>query len=195
MNNKKIKTKKNVHTKITDYLNESVVDTKCDCCKYFDFKSLEKYDLFENPLYAYIEKRTDISLVYMSPKEYLVECAKANNIPYDKYISSSAISKERYEKYAEDMKNGSRFPIGFYCTNASQQEGRHRALAAMILGCDKIPVVKITYVNRQDVIDCVMDYKDMSRSELNDRYVRWGYKGITDLDWKSLQDYIRYSLD
>jgi len=92
------------------------------------------------------------------------------------------------------MKNGEKAPIGFYIRNKSSQEGRHRALAAMELSCNTIPVNAIRELSQQEIKEMVLDYKDMSREELNDSYIAWGYEGITGLDWSELQSYINYKL-
>ena len=90
-------------------------------------------------------------------------------------------------------KNGEKFPIGFF-TNHGSQEGRHRALAAMELGCDKIPVVLFTDVSYDERVVLASKYSRMSREELNQLYVEKGYNGITDLDWHDLQRFIQYNI-
>lgn len=170
-----------------------MLDEDCDCCKYFDFNMLsDRYLGYSNPIYSQISKGVEDTLIFISPDEYLQLCAKGAGIPYDKYIS--VVSSEKYREYAVRMKNGEKAPIGFFTINSSQQEGRHRALAAKELGCKKIPVISTRNLSQEDVIEMVLDYKDMTREELDSRYKSWGYLGITDLDWRELQNFIKFKL-
>ena len=170
---------------------------ECDCCKYFDFAMLPQwYGGYNHPIYYVINKGKEEALEFMSPEEYLQICAKNAGIPYEKYITpgpGSAVS-DKYKEYAQRMKNGEKAPIGFYTRGKSSQEGRHRALAAMELGCNRIPVIVIRDVSNEEIREMVLDYKDMTREELDDSYKAWGYLGITDLDWSELQSYIKYRL-
>lgn len=75
----------------------------------------------------------------MSPKEYLERCA------YDIFDSTyeSAVlgaDAESILKYAKMMSEGVEFDMGYLDYNSKKQEGRHRAMAAELLGIEKIPV-------------------------------------------------------
>lgn len=173
------------------YLLESLTD--CDCCKYFDFNMLnDRYLGYSNPIYSQINKGVEETLVFISPDEYLQLCAKNAKMPYEKYMS--IVSSEKYREYSERMKRGEKAPIGFYTINEANQEGRHRALAAKELGCKKIPVIRRRKLSQKDIIEMVEDYEGISREELNNLHKNWGYTGITDLDWKALQEFIKYHL-
>lgn len=79
-------------------------------------------------------------LVEMTPMEYLEHVSyEIFNAPLQPMIEHS-ISKSIAEKYAKEMNEGARFPIGFIDYIRKNQDGRHRALAAHLNGYDKIPV-------------------------------------------------------
>lgn len=164
--------------------------SECDCCDKFDMNSLNIFSLLEHPIYTNLEKGEDYSLVYISPKEYLENCAKFSSykVSYEQYISSNAVSVDKYLKYASDMENGDKFPIPYYSIDG-RQEGRHRALAAMKIGCTKIPVVKIGSVSSSEIIDIYNSLKDKTREELDSIYIKKGYGKISDLDWRTIQTY------
>lgn len=168
----------------------------CDCCQYFDFESLMQYGGFENPIYHLINKRESNDLQFMSPDDYIKSIAKATKLSTDEMISPNVIRQSAVEKYATLMQNGTKFPIGFYTIKRSKQEGRHRALAAKKLGCTSIPVVRIvTDIKSKDVEKVVRSLIGKSREEVNQLYIDKGYKGITDLDWRELNNYQKYYLN
>jgi uncharacterized protein with gpF-like domain len=74
----------------------------------------------------------------MSPSEYL------DRIAYDIFDSTRerAISCNyaNVKKYAEMMADGVKFDMGYLDYQNNGQEGRHRAMAAYLLGIEKIPV-------------------------------------------------------
>lgn len=82
-------------------------------------------------------------LAEMSPREYLERCA------YDIFGSSFEramyVEFENVQQYAQMMADGVQFDMGYldYDIHGSGQfgqEGRHRAMAAYLLGIEKIPV-------------------------------------------------------
>ena len=79
----------------------------------------------------------------MSPAEYLQRCAY--QVFEDATIESTlaAIDESNVEKYADMMKNGTKFDMPYLNFMSGQQEGRHRAAAAMQAGIDKIPVLVV----------------------------------------------------
>lgn len=75
----------------------------------------------------------------MTPKEYLERCS------YDIFSSTyeSTVLGVDYGnilKYAKEMSEGTKFDMGYLDYNSNKQEGRHRAMAAELLGIEKIPV-------------------------------------------------------
>ena len=185
-----------------EILNENSIftendgDENCDCCRYFDFTHSQagaSYGGLTHPIYYEIEKGIRHELKYVSPEKYMREIAKGFGMSYEESLKSHAIRWHSVKEYAQSMLNGEKFPIGFYQSSGSQ-EGRHRALAAMELGCNMIPVILFTKVSRDEAILMVKRYKGLDRETVNQIYVDKGYKGISDLDWRELQNFIKYRL-
>lgn len=179
---------------IDSMLNQMKSNLDCDCCKYFDMGSLERYGGLEHPLYYLINKREINELEYIDPKQYIHKIARGFGVSYEDALSN-AYEDDKAIKYAEMMKSGSKSPIGFYTDGESGQEGRHRAASAMKLGCKLIPVVKIiNNISNAYVRDFVEKYKDYSREEMDKLYKEKGYNGISDLDWREFNNYVNYRL-
>ena len=80
-------------------------------------------------------------VVEMSPKRYLQECAY--NI-FDNATLESTLrgtDAKSVKKYMGMMKKGVKFDTPYLNYKDQQQEGRHRAIAAYMLGYKKIPVI------------------------------------------------------
>jgi hypothetical protein len=165
----------------------------CDGCKYFDMNNIRRfYPAYENPVYSLLWKRTTEELIFINPKQYIYTVARNfGNLSYDDALMP--VSDELVDKYVNAMKNGDKFPVGHYTTDRPDQEGRHRAVAMMKLGVDKMPIIKRTINIPKDYIKKEVEkIKDLSKEELNQYYINKGYLGITDLDWRELQAYIKY---
>lgn len=166
----------------------------CDGCKYFDFDSLKQiYGGYHHPVYYLIRKQQIEKLEYIDPEVYLHIVVKNMKSNYKDAILTPT-STELVQKYVNDMKNGAKFPIGFFINNSSHQEGRHRALAMIELGCKLMPIIEITYVKKDNILEITDIIKDLTRDQLNQFYIDKGYDGVTDLDWRSLQEYIKYGM-
>ena len=169
----------------------------CDGCKYFDFDTLNRYyGGYEHPIYFLVRKNLIQKLEFINPKEYLEIVCKNMDITYD-YMINNIIYHKNVDKYADDMKKGDKFPIITYTVNSTSQEGRHRALAAMKLGCKEIPVIKEIIVSRDEIdnqINFLKDsfHKENGRKIIDEYYKTLNYKGITDLDWRTLEERIIY---
>jgi len=86
------------------------------------------------------------------------------------------------------MKQGDKFPIGFYTKGKSNQEGRHRAIAAMLLGAKLIPVIEKVDLSDKDVSFLIEKWKNMEFEELNQLFIKMGFdEGISSLGYNSLK--------
>jgi len=186
------------HIKLWESFNstsESNIMNKCD--SHFDFGSLKNYTELTKPLYSIIAKGKYGKLVYMKPKQYIYAIANGfGGLSYADVAESSVVSKGKISKYVDDMRNGDKFPIGYYTKYGEMQEGRHRALAALELGCEKIPVVEIIELNQSQILKVVNKLKDMTREELNVfmKNSNGTNFGISGLCYRELQSYITYRL-
>ena len=77
----------------------------------------------------------------MSPKEYLERCAFDIFDKGTLESTAAAVDITNVNKYADQMEAGEQFAVPYLNYSSQNQEGRHRALAAMLNGYDKIPVV------------------------------------------------------
>jgi len=161
-------------------------------CDYFDMDSIYYHVEFDKPLYSIIQKRKTAKLHYMTPKKYLYTIANKFGLSYDEVVSGGAVFPEKYKKYAEAMKNGDKFPVSYFNRDDSMQEGRHRALAAMELGCEKIPVIEFIKIPQPEFEEYVEKYKDLSYDEINDIFIGLDFKGITMLGYNDLQNQVKY---
>lgn len=168
-----------------------------DCKDFFDFDSLNRYVEFDKPLYSIVSKRKTAKLVYMSPKQYIYNIAQGfGGLSYDDVVNSGAVIHSNVDKYAEAMKSGAKFPIGYYTKDNSNQEGRHRALAAMKLGCDKIPVIQFMKISDREFLNVVNKLKNKSFDELDNLFKKIGFQnGITQLGYNELNRYVEYNLN
>jgi hypothetical protein len=190
-------TPKNVLDESELLFMEDVTQENCDCCKYFDFSGDQAgayYGGLTHPLYHELEKGIRHELKYVSPKRYMEEIARGFHMSYDDAMKSAHINWDNVKEYARKMKSGVEFPIGYYKKYGSSQEGRHRALAAMELGCESIPIVVFSDVERDEAKQIAIQYKDLPRETVDRIYKEKGYDGISDLDWRTLRSYVDYRL-
>lgn len=113
-------------------------------------------DLFDLPhLSDYFKTNKDFvswKIEHMSPDEYIDRVYDAykhividDGIPLTRNDIINGRSKSLIKKYAKDMENGDKFPIPslYYRGTRLGQEGLHRALAAKLIGINKIPVMVV----------------------------------------------------
>lgn len=77
----------------------------------------------------------------MSPDEYMDRCSKQIFSSPIEDTHDGMENKDNVHKYAELMKNGTKFDMPYLDTLNHGQEGRHRAMAAKELGIKEIPVL------------------------------------------------------
>lgn len=123
--------------------------------------------------YMKFEKRQDAEIVYMTADEYINRCIKdIFGMSYDKVVTD-AVDFDKVDKYANLMKHGTTFPIGYLNYADRQQEGRHRALAfKQAFGKDaKMPVLIINPTATYSVtLDEIMDYCRRKWGEYADHF-------------------------
>lgn len=89
----------------------------------------------------------------MSPAEYLQRCAYQvfENATIESTLA--AINEKNVDEYAKKMESGEKFDMPYLNLEKSEQEGRHRAAAAMKAGIEKIPVLVVGYKQNADSTD------------------------------------------
>lgn len=88
-------------------------------------------------------KRDGAIIAEMSPREYLERCAYEI---FDQGTMESVVNgvvPETAEKYRKMMEDGTKFHLPYLNYRDGGQEGRHRAVAAHLLGIEKMPVLII----------------------------------------------------
>lgn len=89
----------------------------------------------------------------MSPAEYLKRCAYQvfENATIESTLA--AINEKNVDEYAKKMESGEKFDMPYLNLKKGEQEGRHRAAAAMKAGIEKIPVLVVGYKQNADSTD------------------------------------------
>lgn len=89
----------------------------------------------------------------MSPAEYLKRCAYQvfENATIESTLA--AINEKNVDEYAKKMESGEKFDMPYLNLKKGEQEGRHRAAAAMKAGIEKIPVLVVGYKQNTDSAD------------------------------------------
>ncbi len=64
-------------------------------------------------------------------------------------------------------------------------------MAAMMLGCNYMPVVKIEKISRTFGKSVLGKYKDYDFEQMDKMFKEKGYKGISDLDWDTFKRIIK----
>lgn len=98
-------------------------------------------DYLEDIDYAKSKGYTNVFIAEMTPDEYMDRCAKEiwRSPTEDAYDGME--EPENVHKYADKMKNGTKFDMPYLDLKTKSQEGRHRALAAKEAGAKTIPVL------------------------------------------------------
>lgn len=84
-------------------------------------------------------------IVEMTPKQYLQECAHRifRNTTYENQVLVGMADTKVLKDLMKKIQNGTKMYLPYLNYKDDQQEGRHRAMAAMLLGIEKIPVMLI----------------------------------------------------
>lgn len=101
------------------------------------------YDDFLNPKdhdYKKLCKGLKGTIVMMTPDEYISKLGSAIfHCSRERVLRG--VDWDNVDKYADQMRAGTKFDIPILNVAQGTQEGRHRALAAQKLGADKIPIL------------------------------------------------------
>ena len=100
-----------------------------------------QYEMQRDPEY-WAEKKGKVGeMVWMSPTEYVERCERGFKSIGEPGAVRGGRSPEKIKRYAADMKKGDKFPmLELDYSNGFGQEGLHRAMAAEVLGVEKVPV-------------------------------------------------------
>ena len=166
-----------------------------NCSDVYDITSITGMSILselEKPLYYLLTKRKRAKLLYISPQEYLRRISKNFKMTYDETINSQHVDYDKVNKYVSDMKSGDIFPTVWYERDDSRQEGRHRALASIELGCDIIPAIEFSSISSKELDEFINETNNYTFEEMSDYFIElgYGYKGITQLGYN---DYMRYN--
>lgn len=103
-----------------------------------------------HPEYFRTAKSWYARLTFLHPDEYIERCvegfsrhqARLGQVPHTRHEILGMRSEELVVDYADMMSNGDKFPALLldYC-NCFEQEGLHRAMAALMIGLELVPVV------------------------------------------------------
>lgn len=121
--------------------------------------------------YMKFEKGLDSHLEEMTCDEYINNCAEhIFNCSVLKVLRG--INRDKINKYAESMKQGSEFPMPYLNYVDHQQEGRHRMLAMKeAFGDDSITkVLIVTVADPSD--EEIMDY---ATRKWGSKFADWGF--------------------
>jgi hypothetical protein len=121
--------------------------------------------------YKRFEKGLDSRIEYMTGDQYIEKCANdIFHMSMEKTLSP--VDWDIVHKYANDMKNGDKFPIPYLDYHYKQQEGRHRALAFKeAFGKDAVMPVLIISDSRPN-LDEILEYCTKIRSKFGESYVK-----------------------
>ena len=87
-------------------------------------------------------------IIQMSPHEYIDRCAKLQNTSYNDQIK--LINKNKVSDIIKTIKSGEKLNLPYIDYDSSNQEGRHRVMASLKLGCGLINVAIFLSKNQED---------------------------------------------
>lgn len=115
-----------------------------------DVSSLPQYivNYFNNESYFNKEKNIKITKTYMSTDEYINTAESMLSKNYgNSTISRKITGNDKIEKYAELMRQGTKFPLPYLSYIDNLQDGLHRVEAAKLIGIKSIPVLIVSKFN------------------------------------------------
>ena len=111
-------------------------------------QSQKEYNGFEldthTTHYQELQKKGEATIMEMSPKEYLQRCAvDIFDSTYERQVRAAEADASHTFELVEMMRQGTKMYLPVLNYAEKEQEGRHRAVAAMLMGIDKIPVLVV----------------------------------------------------
>lgn len=98
-------------------------------------------DMMKDPEYMAKKKGMIGSIEWMSPREYIDKCKAGFKSIGERGEVERGRDPKLIKQYAQDMKKGDKFPmLSLDYRGGFGQEGLHRAMAAEMIGVEKVPV-------------------------------------------------------
>lgn len=97
-------------------------------------------EALDDPVYFAEKKNRKAKLIFLTPSDYFKACAKNRGAGHTEATERAMLEDALVKKYLEAAKNGAKFPAPDLNLTNGNQEGRHRAAVAEILGIPYIPV-------------------------------------------------------
>lgn len=130
------------------YLGNTKVDESTVSTKVKDsYRGFEKDT--HVTLYQGLYERGHAQIVEMSPKTYLQFCGRFFGSSYERQVRAMIAEADVVHDLMTKMKNGTKMYMPYLNFRTNQQEGRHRAAAAVMLGIDRIPVMVVLKPGRK----------------------------------------------
>jgi hypothetical protein len=121
---------------IREYLNENI--NTCDLFK-TNTTGMAYYDSILNNYKTYKHHPSNLNI---KQEQVLFEILYLTKEDYFKLSNKTegGMEKQKIDGIVKNMKNGVKYDLPMIDLIDGFQEGRHRVMAANILGCDKIPI-------------------------------------------------------
>lgn len=103
-------------------------------------------DFLTNPKHYCKERGVKFEIVEMAPDEYIKACAELHGSSI--IAEMLMIERSNLIEIKEKMETKGDFPLLLLDFNLNRQEGRHRAVAADILGLKIIPVMVVEPIEK-----------------------------------------------
>lgn len=107
-------------------------------------------EAFNNPIYFAEKKNRKVRLIFLPPAEYFVAAAKNRGPGHSEQTERQMLDENLVQEYVEAAKKGAKFPALNLDFTSGDQEGRHRARVAEIIGLPYVPVFVYDYYKESE---------------------------------------------
>jgi hypothetical protein len=151
-----------------------------------DKTAVPDFDALKNGLYDELPsqyQKMEAFVQFMDADQYLNECARMQGTTYDQQLSY--INQDKVTKYVQAMREGQKFNMGYLDYVNSQQEGRHRIVAAGKLGQTRMPVLiidKKEAEGNEGLESKVGVWGDLQKTENGNFLVTYDLSKYSDMD-------------